>query len=246
MSDKPSSESTVADPKQDTKFRIGSFIALLFAMVFFSGLMGGAEWFGWKGWGIFDFTTLNGAFGRVVTNVTMGAEGATEVAKGAFRGIGGRGAMDGFLFAFGLVPSVMFALAMINVLEHYGALDAARKLLTPILRPILGISGASSLALVGSLQSTDVGASLTRQLSDSNLLTEDQRDVFIMFQFSAGAMITNFFSSGAPLFALMLADGQTLAVPVSMGLCIAVMFVMKIFGANVLRIIFGMSSKKNS
>ncbi len=29
----------------------------------------------------------------------------------------------------------MFALGMINVLERCGALDAARKLLTPLLRP---------------------------------------------------------------------------------------------------------------
>lgn len=37
--------------------------------------------------------------------------------------------MDGFLFALGLIPAVMFALGMINVLEHYGALRAARRLL---------------------------------------------------------------------------------------------------------------------
>ena len=38
---------------------------------------------------------------------------------------------DGFLFALGLVPTAMFALGMIAVLEHYGALKAARKMLTP-------------------------------------------------------------------------------------------------------------------
>lgn len=240
------SEQTTPDPSNERAIRIGSFIALLFAMVFFSGVMGGKDWFGWKWWGVFDFTTLNGAFGRIVTDVKVGSAEALQVAKGTFRGTGGRGAMDGFLFAFGLIPAVMFALAMINVLEHYGALDAARKLLTPILRPILGIPGSAALALVGSLQSTDVGASLTRQLSDEQLLNEDQRDVFVMFQFSAGAMITNFFSSGAPLFALMLADGITPAVPVSMGLCIVVMFFMKIFGANMLRILFGMTAKKQA
>lgn len=241
-----SSEQTTPDLKKERPIGIGSFIALLFAMVFFSGVMGGQDWFGWKWWGVFDFTTLNGAFGRVAADVKAGGEGVLEVAKTTYRGVGGRGAMEGFLFAFGLIPAVMFALAMINVLEHYGALDAARKLLTPILRPILGIPGSSALAMIGSLQSTDVGASLTRQLSDEKMLTEDQRDVFIMFQFSAGAMITNFFSSGAVLFTLMMADGITPAVPASIGLCFIVMFVMKLFGANVLRLIFGMTSKKQS
>lgn len=43
----------------------GAYFALLFAMVFFSGLLGGKEWYG-----VFDFTTLNGAFGKVVTEVS--------------------------------------------------------------------------------------------------------------------------------------------------------------------------------
>jgi nucleoside recognition membrane protein YjiH len=239
-------EQASADPSKEKAVRIGSFIALLFAMVFFSGAMGKVTWFDWTWWKVLDFTTLNGAFGQVAANVTAGADGALQVAKTTYKGVGGRGAMEGFLFAFGLIPAVMFALAMINVLEHYGALDAARKLLTPILRPLLGVPGSCALAMIGSLQSTDVGASLTRRLSDENQLTENQRDVFIMFQFSAGAMITNFFSSGAVLFTFMMVDGKTPVVPVSMGFCIVVMFVMKLFGANLLRIIFGMTSKKDS
>ncbi|MBW7981097.1 nucleoside recognition domain-containing protein [Enterobacillus tribolii] len=219
---------------------IGAYIALLFAMVFFSGLLGGKEWYG-----VFDFTTLNGAFGKVVSGVSGGGSEAVNAATSTFRGKGGSGAMDGFLFAFGLIPAVMFALGMINVLEHYGALNAARKLLTPLLRPLLGIPGSAGLAMIGSLQSTDVGASLTRNLSDEGQLNENERDVFTMFQFSAGAMITNFFSSGAILFTLIAADG-TPAVPASIGLCIAIMFVMKIFGANIMRLFLRMGSRKNS
>ncbi|GAB5072902.1 hypothetical protein SedNR2807_30880 [Citrobacter sedlakii] len=151
--------------------------------------------------------------------------------------------MDGFLFALGLIPAVMFALGMINVLEHYGALRAARRLLTPLLRPLLGIPGNTGLAMIGSLQSTDVGASLTRNLSDEGQITEKEKDIFAMFQFSAGAMITNFFSSGAILFTLMAMDG-TPAVPTSIGVCIMVMFVMKIFGANLMRLILTFSGKK--
>lgn len=215
----------------------GAYFALAFAAVFFSGLLGGKEWYG-----VFDFTTLNGAFGRVVSGVSQQGETLTTTTS-AFRGVGGNGAMDGFLFALGLIPAVMFALGMINVLEHYGALRAARRLLTPLLRPLLGIPGNTGLAMIGSLQSTDVGASLTRNLSDEGQITEKEKDIFAMFQFSAGAMITNFFSSGAILFTLMAMDG-TPAVPTSIGVCIMVMFVMKIFGANLMRLILTMSNKE--
>ncbi|MGU3487173.1 nucleoside recognition domain-containing protein [Enterobacter bugandensis] len=218
---------------QDYKVGPGAYFALAFAAVFFSGLLGGKEWYG-----VFDFTTLNGAFGKVVSKASLD-DGTLTTASSAFRG---SGAMDGFLFALGLIPAVMFALGMINVLEHYGALRAARKLLTPLLRPLLGIPGTTGLALIGSLQSTDVGASLTRNLSDEGQISEKEKDVFAMFQFSAGAMITNFFSSGAILFTLVAVDG-TAAVPTSIGACIAVMFIMKIVGANLLRLILSFTRK---
>lgn len=224
---------------EDAPVRWGAYVALLFAMVFFSGLLGGKEWYG-----VFDFTTLNGSFGRVVSGVSQNGD-ALSVTSSAFRGTGGSGAMDGFLFAFGLIPAVMFALGMINVLEHYGALNAARRLLTPLLRPLLGLRGNTGLALIGSLQSTDVGASLTRKLADENQITENEKDVFTMFQFSAGAMITNFFSSGAILFTLVAADGS-LAVPASIGLCIVVMFLMKIVGANILRLLLKMRRQERA
>lgn len=226
-------------PPCEQRVGLGAYVALIFAMVFFSGLLGGKEWYG-----VFDFTTLNGAFGKVVSGVSSAGD-AVNTATSTFRGKGGSGAMDGFLFAFGLIPAVMFALGMINVLEHYGALNAARKLLTPLLRPLLGIPGAAGLAMIGSLQSTDVGASLTRNLSDEGQIAEHERDVFTMFQFSAGAMITNFFSSGAVLFTLMTIDG-TPAVPASIGLCVAVMFVMKIFGANLLRLILRLTARNHA
>lgn len=234
-----SQESTKPTQPEESKVGIGAYISLIFAMVFFSGLLGGKEW-----WSVFDFTTLNGAFGKVTANVTQ-ADGAINVAKTTFRGAGGNGAMDGFLFAFGLIPSVMFALGMINVLEHYGALNAARKLLTPLLRPLLGITGSTGMAIIGSLQSTDVGASLTRSLVDEGQLTEKEKDLITMFQFSAGAMITNFFSSGAVLFTLMTVD-NTPAVPASIGLCICVMFVMKIVGTNIFRLYLSLTTKKEA
>lgn len=127
-------------PAHDDKVTIGAYVSLIFAIVFFSGLCATKEW-----WGIFDFTTMNGSFGTLVASVAdKGGELTTSMAN--FRGKGGSGAIDGFMFALTLVPTVMFALAMITVFEHYGALRAARQMLTPILRPILGLPGSATLA----------------------------------------------------------------------------------------------------
>ena len=223
----------------EEKVGIGGYIALIFACVFFSGVCASTQW-----WGIFDFTTLNGAFGKVVTSVTQNGE-ALKVTTSSFRGAAGSGAIDGFMFALTLVPTVMFALAMITVLDHYGALRAARQLLTPILRPLMGIPGSCGLALLASLQSTDGGAALTRQLKDAGEITEHESDIFAMFQLSADACITNFFSSGAVLFTLTAADGS-LAVPTSMGVCLGLMLVLKVVGANIVRFLGVFRSKKKA
>lgn len=143
----------LADDKEK-KVTIGNYISLIMACVFFSGVCATNQW-----WGIFDFTTINGSFGKVVTAVSQNADGI-HTAMANFRGKGGSGAIDGFMFALTLVPTVMFALAMITVFDHYGALKAARQMLTPILRPLIGVPGGAGLALIASLQSTDGGAAL--------------------------------------------------------------------------------------
>ena len=126
-----------------------------------------------------------------------------------FRGKGGSGAIDGFMFALSLVPTVMFALAMITVFEHYGALKAARKILTPVLRPAHRHPRFRRSRLIASMQSTDGGAALTRQLKDAGELTESETNTFAAFQMTADAPITNFFSSGAVLFTLVAADARS-------------------------------------
>jgi nucleoside recognition membrane protein YjiH len=83
---------------------------------------------------------------------------------------------------------------------------------------------------------------LPATLSDEGQINEKEKDVFAMFQFSAGAMITNFFLRRDP-FTLIAVDG-TAAVPTSIGACIAVMFIMKIVGANMLRLILRFTAKK--
>lgn len=236
MSQTPSTPTPMAD---NEKVGIGAYISLAFAIVFFSGLCASKQW-----WGVFDFTTLNGGFGQLLSSVSLDGE-TIKMATASFRGKGGSGAIDGFMFAITLVPTVMFALAMITVFEYYGALRAARKILTPVLRPILGLPGGATLALIASLQSTDGGAALTRQLKDSGELTPSEVKIFSAFQMTADAAITNFFSSGAVIFTLIAADGKV-AVPVSLGLCLGVILLGKLFAGNVMRLLVLRDNRKNA
>ena len=81
---------------------------------FFSGFFAkSTEW-----WRVLDFTVLNGSFGPVNGALT-------------FRGTGGTGAKDGFLFALELAPSVILSLGIIAVTEGLGGLRAAQQLMTP-------------------------------------------------------------------------------------------------------------------
>lgn len=57
-------------------------------------------------WRVLDFTVLNGSFGPVNGALT-------------FRGEGGTGAKDGFLFALELAPSVILSLGIIAVTEGW-------------------------------------------------------------------------------------------------------------------------------
>lgn len=191
---------------------ITGYIVLFVAIAIFSGLFAKAG----GGWNIFDFDTLNGKFGTM-----------KDAAKATFSGQGGAGARDGFLFAFGLAPGVMLALGLIEIVEHYGGLKAAQKLMTPILRPLMGIPGVCGIALVSSLQSTDAGAGMTKALYNDGMITDNERLIFSAFQFTAGGLITNYLASGSALFSY-------LTVPISLPL--GVLFLMKIFGANTMRL----------
>ncbi len=220
----------MSEKVEQKKVGIVAYLALIFAVVFFSGVFSKAT--NWLG--VFDFTVLNGDFGKIV------GEGGKAL---TFRGAGGYGARDGFVFALTLIPTVMFALAVVACVEYLGALDAARQLLTPILRPLLGIPGSAGLALIASLQSTDAGAGMTKALYDGGDITDDERSIFAAFQFSAGGTITNYFATGAALFALAAADGS-MAITVPLIIPFVLMLVLKVFGANLMRIYLKTKSKK--
>lgn len=203
---------TLETPK--TKVKITAYIALILAIVFFSGLLTNCDNF----LKFFDYTNVLGKWGSLGTL----EEGCGKLASN-FRGTGGVGVRDGFLFALTLTPAVMLALAVVKIVEDLDGLKAAEKLLTPLLKPLMGIPGICGLALVGSLQSTDTGASMTKELFDNGLITDKERMIFTSFQFSAGAVLTNYLSSGAALF-------PYLDVPIIVPL--AIIFVFKILATN--------------
>lgn len=199
-------------PAAKKKVPLMGYLALAFAVVFFSGLFAADK----GGLAALDFNVINGKFGVM-----------KDAAKATFYGAGGIGARDGFLFAITLFPGVMLALGIVEIVDHLGGLRAAEKLLSPILRPLLGIPGITGLALVTSLQSTDAGSGMTRLLRESGEITEKEKSIFAAFQFSSGASITNYLTIGSALFAFI-------KLPIIVPL--AVIFIMKIFGANLMRI----------
>lgn len=200
------------------KVRLRGYIALVIAIIFFSGILKDVE----GPLRALDFTNVLGKFGKLGTL----EEGAGTLA-GSFRGTGGVGVRDGWLFVLTLAPAVMLALGVVKIVEDMDGLKAAQKLLNPLLRPVLGIPGASGLALIASLQSTDAGAAMTGELFNAGILTEKERLIFAGFQYTAGALLTNFLSSGAALFGF-------LGVPIYIPLLIAFFF--KFVTANVVRL----------
>ena len=96
MADKTTANAPAADPTALEKPGIGGYISFILAVVFFSGLCETKEW-----WGIFDFTVVNGSFGQLLSSVKDQA-GELITATSSFRGKGGSGAIDGFMFALTL------------------------------------------------------------------------------------------------------------------------------------------------
>lgn len=185
------------------------WLSLIVLIVTFSGALTNAGV-----WSAFDFQTLTGNFGDIQKGVN-------------FTGKGGTGAREGFMFTLTLIPTVMFALGLIQVAESLGALRAAEKLFRPILKPLMGIPGVAGLAFVSSFTSSDVGSVMTKGLVEDKLITDDERTIFVSYQYAASAVVTNTLGAGAAMLPVSV-------LPV--GIIIALMVVVKFMGANVVRI----------
>ncbi len=190
------------------------WIALIIMLLMFSGFFGNLTG-PFQFLNVLDLNTLIGSFG------TIGETGAN------FMGTGGTGARDGFMFALSLAPGCVFAMGLIEIFTEMGVMDAFRKLFTPILRPLLGLPGSCGLALVNSLNGSDIAAMLTKQLYDDGEITDDERSIFVAFQYPGSAPIGNMISTQAAL------------LPVSvlpLGALILLTIICKLIGANLMRL----------
>ena len=198
---------------------------LVFSGVFYK-MPGGLAWLG-----CLDYTTLCGSFGKVA---------AAAAGKGAsFIGQGGMSARQGFMYGFSLFPVVILAMGLINVLEHYGALRAAQALVTPLLKPVLGIPGACAIAMVTSLQSTDGGSALTRGLCDDGFLDKKGLVILSAWQYTGDAMVAVYYTIAVPgIYAI-----APYLVPVWCP--VVINFCLKFVGALLVRLALGTVYRKD-
>lgn len=188
-------------------------IALIIGILVFAGVFASISSAGWLK--AFDYNTLIGSYGTMKVPE-----------KATFMGMGGVSARAGVLFAFSLIPSIMLAIGIVNVLEHYGALSAAQKFMTPLFKPIMDVPGLVGLALITDLQSTDAGAALTKELYDTDLVDKREQTIITAWQYSGAGMINNYFATGSAVFAFL---GCPILIP------LVVIFVMKFVGAAMCR-----------
>ena len=212
-----------AQVPQERKLTIGCFISFIMAVVLFAGVFNKMPE-GWKWLQALDFSTLVGAFGKIGGG-------------GAFRGAGGFGARDGFIFGLTLIPGVMLALGLIEVLAHYGALRAAQFLLTPFLKPVLGLSGNTGLALITDLQSTDAGAGLTKGLFDNGIIRKKDLVVMCAWQYAGAGCISNYLTT--------VVAGLIAFFVVPIWIPLAIMIVLKFLGGFLVRMVLSTVYKKD-
>lgn len=213
------------EEKSNVKFTVKpqGWIALILMLCMFSGLFANIEGT-FSFLRVLDLNTLVGSFGKI------GDTGSN------FMGAGGIGARNGFMFALSLAPSAVFAMGLIEVFTEMGVLDAFRKLFTPILRPLLGLPGTAGLALVNSLNGSDVAAMLTRKLYDDGEITDDERTIFVAFQYPGSAPIGNMIATQAALLPVTV---------LAMGPLILIILICKLIGANLVRLYLKSSKNKN-
>lgn len=194
------------------------YLSLFVLIVLFSGVFKDADNF----LKAFDFANLTGSFGQIVDGVD-------------FIGKGGTGAKDGFLFALTLVPTVALAVGIIDVVESMGAMKAAAKIFKPILKPLLGIPGTAGVAFVSSFTSSDVASIMTKELVESGDMTDDERTIFVAYQYAGSAVILNTINTQAPLLPIAL---------MAVGPIILIEIFCKLLGANMIRLYIKIKNKK--
>lgn len=195
------------------KIPVAGYVTLISGFLILSGLLASTQ----GGIGAFDFNSLNGNFGTI-----------KNAANSTFIGSGGTGAKQGFIFALTLIPGIMLSLGIMSIVEQTGGLKVAQKCLTPIMRPLFGLPGCSSLAMIASMQSTDAGASLTKVFYERGDMSNRERIIFTQYELSGSAAINNYITIGSAAFCYLV---------VPMGVPLLIILIMKVVGANLSRFI---------
>ena len=152
----------------------------------------------------------------------------------------GTSACDALMYAMSLWPNIIVALGIVSIVDGYGGLRAAEKLITPLFKPLLNIPGICGLAFITSLQTTDGASAMTRELYDDGLITDYERTLFCQLQYSADGTITNYFGSGSAFFAYMGLAGVPIFLP------LLVIFLCKFMGVNLMRLVIAWDRKRQS
>ncbi len=134
-----------------------------------------------------------------------------------------------------IIIYVCLAVGLIDVVESMGAMDAAAKLFNPLLRPLLGIPGIAGISFVASFTSSDIASFMTKELVETGHMTDDERTIYVAYQYAGSAVVLNTINTQAPLLSISL---------LAIGPIILIEIVCKILGANLVRLIIGIGSKK--
>jgi len=225
---------------KDKKAEIQGWIALVVLIVLLSGIFQNNKTF----LKAFDYTNLSGAFGTIsVPNIQINEDGKIKLKDDGtiattnytFQGKGGTGAREGILVALSLMPLVSFAFGLIQLAQNMGAMKVAERAFRYILKPLYGIPGICGIAYVASFTSSDVGALMTRKMFEDGSITNDERTIFIAYQYPGTAVIGNTISTQAALLP---------CIALSTGPVILVLWLCKTIGANLVRVIIHLDSKK--
>lgn len=199
------------EEKKKERLGIAAYLSFAFIFLFFSGIFRGAP----APFSLLDLSTYQGTFGTI-------AEGAAP----GFVGKGGTGLNNLFMTVLTICPPIMFCMGVLDVVEYYGGLKVAGKLLTPVLKLFMGVPGEAAIVLVTNLQSSDSSAAIVKGLEDSKIINSRQRKILLSFIMPGPALIGMMVSYGVLLYPYL---------AISSGAVIVAVLVSKMAAANVMR-----------
>ena len=77
---------------------------------------------------------------------------------------------------------------------------------------------------------------MTKGLAEEKMMTDDERTIFVAYQYAGSAVVTNTFGTGAALLPISV-------LPV--GIIIGIIFIVKVIGANIVRFYLKWHATKN-